>query len=124
MVRSTRNRLPPKIPDRDSRHPRDQLITYDNLGPRRSFTRNQVNHHPILVSTNRKPSQSIVQQPELLPKKLVAASKVFEPVNVPEVSSPRGRPRKTISDGKVANTVNRTYRDLDRLIGRLKTSMF
>ena len=125
MVRSTRTRLPDKIPDRDSRHPRDQLITYDNLGPRRSnSSRNRGNNHPILVSTKPKPLRSIVQQPQPSPKKLVVASNVSESVNVHEVSSPRGRPRKTISEGKLANTVKRSYRDLDKLIGTLKKSMF
>lgn len=108
------------LPCRDSPHPRDTLMTFENLPKKRkspgrvmvpSVVRPDVLYTPL--NTGKTRTKAKQQQPQ---------ARIQPPEELPRRG--RGRPSVTIASGMTQNTFVKKCKALDRAINQLKKSMF
>lgn len=108
-----------RLPDRDSRHPRDNLMTISDLP-----TKRRCPGRPVTDSVPRSGALNTPLKANKIAKQPLAKRQGRPLIQtVQSQKRPRGRPAVTISTGMVRDTFNKKCKQLDNAIRALKKSM-
>lgn len=114
------SKLPPRLPNRDDRHPRDSLMSYPDLPPSR---RSKASPAPTSINPNHAQPKS--PAPPLAPEEANPFQKPFQkpvqkPIAKPTPGRPRGRPRATIAKGMSVDVRDRKFAQIDKIFAKIK----
>lgn len=112
------SKLPPKLPGRDTPHPRDSLISFPDLSPRRGSALSPATAKSTLALPKSVPQSRARNVAKPVQKHVTKP--VSKPATKPTPGRPRGRPSVTIAKGMSRDVRDRKFAQIDKSLAKIK----